>query len=42
MFLSKGKAEELRDFLKKHDCKICQCYLFSKPVSIDEFEILVG
>ncbi len=33
---------EQRDFLDKHGCHAFQGYLFSKPVVIDEFEVLLN
>jgi len=41
VFAEGVETEAQRDFLKKHDCKTYQGYLFSKPVTIDEFEVLV-
>ena len=32
------ETEKQKDFLLAHDCKIFQGYLFSKPVSKNEFE----
>jgi diguanylate cyclase (GGDEF)-like protein len=35
------ETEEQRDFLKAHGCHLFQGYLFSKPVPIEEFEVLL-
>lgn len=32
------ETEEQRAFLEKHGCPVCQGYLFSKPVPLEEFE----
>jgi EAL domain-containing protein (putative c-di-GMP-specific phosphodiesterase class I) len=34
------ETEAQRNFLEQHDCQICQGYLFSKPLPIDQFESL--
>jgi len=35
------ETEEQREFLEQHNCSICQGYLFSKPVPIEQFESLL-
>lgn len=35
------ETESQREFLQIHGCPICQGYLFSKPVPLDAFEILL-
>jgi len=35
------ETEEQRAFLEQHGCPLCQGYLFSKPVPLDEFESLL-
>lgn len=35
------ETEEQRAFLQENGCPICQGYLFSKPVSLEEFEALL-
>jgi len=35
------ETEEQREFLSKHDCKLYQGYLFSKPVPIEQFALLL-
>lgn len=35
------ETEEQRIFLEQHGCSICQGYLFGKPVSLEEFELLL-
>jgi EAL domain-containing protein (putative c-di-GMP-specific phosphodiesterase class I) len=32
------ETQEQRAFLEHHGCALCQGYLFSRPVPIDEFE----
>ena len=32
------ETEEQRKFLEQHGCPVCQGYLFSKPVTLKEFE----
>jgi EAL domain-containing protein (putative c-di-GMP-specific phosphodiesterase class I) len=34
------ETETQRTFLEQHDCQVCQGYLFSKPVPIEQFEAL--
>jgi EAL domain-containing protein (putative c-di-GMP-specific phosphodiesterase class I) len=34
------ETEVQRIFLEQHDCQICQGYLFSKPLPIEQFESL--
>ncbi len=34
------ETEAQRLFLEQHDCQVCQGYLFSKPVTIEQFETL--
>jgi diguanylate cyclase (GGDEF)-like protein/PAS domain S-box-containing protein len=36
------ETREQREFLDKHGCQAFQGYLFSKPVPIEKFEILLG
>jgi sensor c-di-GMP phosphodiesterase-like protein len=36
------ETEEQRSFLVQHGCVLCQGYLFSKPVPLDEFERLLN
>ena len=36
------ETEAQRAFLQKHGCPACQGYLFSKPVPLEEFEVLLG
>jgi EAL domain-containing protein (putative c-di-GMP-specific phosphodiesterase class I) len=36
------ETEEQRAFLQENGCPICQGYLFSKPVSLEEFEALLN
>ena len=36
------ETEAQRFFLERHDCQLYQGYLFSKPVSIEEFELLLN
>jgi diguanylate cyclase (GGDEF)-like protein/PAS domain S-box-containing protein len=36
------ETEEQRAFLQENGCAICQGYLFSKPVSLEEFEALLN
>ncbi len=35
------ETESQRAFLEQNDCPLCQGYLFSKPVAIEEFEALM-
>jgi EAL domain-containing protein (putative c-di-GMP-specific phosphodiesterase class I) len=35
------ETEAQRAFLERHDCKLFQGYLFSKPVPIEQFELLL-
>jgi EAL domain-containing protein (putative c-di-GMP-specific phosphodiesterase class I) len=35
------ETEAQRAFLDRHDCLVCQGYLFSKPVPLAEFEQLL-
>ena len=35
------ETEAQRVFLEQHDCPVFQGYLFSKPVPIDQFELLL-
>jgi EAL domain-containing protein (putative c-di-GMP-specific phosphodiesterase class I) len=35
------ETEAQRVFLEQHDCSVFQGYLFSKPVPIDQFELLL-
>jgi len=35
------ETEAQRAFLEEHGCPVCQGYLFSKPVPLDEFEALL-
>jgi EAL domain-containing protein (putative c-di-GMP-specific phosphodiesterase class I) len=35
------ETEEQRAFLEQNSCLLCQGYLFSKPVPIEQFETLV-
>ena len=35
------ETEAQRIFLEQHGCPVCQGYLFSKPVPIEQFEALV-
>jgi EAL domain-containing protein (putative c-di-GMP-specific phosphodiesterase class I) len=34
------ETETQRTFLEQHDCQVCQGYLFSKPIPIEQFESL--
>ena len=34
------ETETQRAFLEQHDCQVCQGFLFSKPVPIEQFELL--
>jgi EAL domain-containing protein (putative c-di-GMP-specific phosphodiesterase class I) len=36
------ETEDQRSFLAQHGCVLCQGYLFSKPVPLDEFERLLN
>jgi diguanylate cyclase (GGDEF)-like protein/PAS domain S-box-containing protein len=36
------ETEEQRAFLERHGCPTCQGYLFSKPVPVEQFEILLA
>ena len=36
------ETEEQREFLQQHGCPVCQGYLFSKPVTLKEFEKKLG
>jgi diguanylate cyclase (GGDEF)-like protein/PAS domain S-box-containing protein len=42
IFAEGVETEDQLTFLKDHDCDTYQGFLFGKPVSIDEFEILMG
>jgi EAL domain-containing protein (putative c-di-GMP-specific phosphodiesterase class I) len=35
------ETEAQRAFLEQHDCQFFQGYLFSKPVTIEQFELLL-
>ena len=35
------ETEVQRAFLERHDCQLFQGYLFSKPVPIEQFELLL-
>jgi EAL domain-containing protein (putative c-di-GMP-specific phosphodiesterase class I) len=35
------ETEVQRDFIQHHGCSIYQGYLFSKPVPLEEFEVLL-
>jgi len=35
------ETEMQRAFLEKHDCRLFQGYLFSKPIPIEQFELLL-
>ena len=36
------ETEAQRTFLEQHDCQLFQGYLFSKPVPIEQFELLLN
>jgi EAL domain-containing protein (putative c-di-GMP-specific phosphodiesterase class I) len=36
------ETEAQRAFLQKHGCPICQGYLFSKPLALEEFEMFLN